>query len=333
MSHYSDCVHVDSPNIPLICQPEDDHSIFGQFIPNKPDGGMVEDIGPFSSKDMYLPNFTLRTFEGRIPRDAVFYDQHGSGTGMLGSCIFFKGRIQTELPGDNHRVVSFNGSQNFKFDPENELRHVCKADTELNFLHISITSRFFHQLLPDNERWADHLKTKIEKRQRIIGKNFAAITLAQQKALANIFETPLTGKLGYMMIETSVIQIILLQLYLLFHCEEAYKEPGMSKRDAEIAQELKEYLNKTYLENHTISDLAQYFGTNTNKLMNVFRKVFGKSIFEYISEQRMEHAFRLLRDDGLLVTEVSRNVGYKNPNHFSTAFKKKFGINPSVFRN
>jgi AraC-like DNA-binding protein len=47
----------------------------------------------------------------------------------------------------------------------------------------------------------------------------------------------------------------------------------------------------------------------------------------------MEHAFRLLRDDGLLVTEVSRNVGYKNPNHFSTAFKKKFGINPSVFRN
>ena len=333
MSHYNHHVHVDSPNIPLICQPADDHSLFGQFIPNSPEGGLLEELGPFSSRDMYLPNFTLRTFEGKVPRDAVFYDHNGTGTGMLGSCIFFKGRIQTELPGDNDSVVSFNGSQNFKFDPDNELRHVCKADTELNFLHISITQRFFNQLLPDNERWADHLKTKIEKRQRIIGKKFAAITLPQQKALANIFETPLTGKLGYMMIETSVIQIILLQLYLLFHCEEAYKEPGMTKRDVEIAQELKEYLNKTYLENHTIADLAQHFGTNTNKLMNLFRKVFGKSIFEYISEQRMEHAFRLLRDDGLLVTEVSRNVGYKNPNHFSTAFKKKFGINPSVFRN
>jgi AraC family transcriptional regulator, transcriptional activator of the genes for pyochelin and ferripyochelin receptors len=32
------------------------------------------------------------------------------------------------------------------------------------------------------------------------------------------------------------------------------------------------------------------------------------------------------------VREVSREVGYKNPHHFSTAFKKKFGLNPVLLR-
>ncbi|HEX8037697.1 MAG TPA: AraC family transcriptional regulator, partial [Chryseosolibacter sp.] len=77
---------------------------------------------------------------------------------------------------------------------------------------------------------------------------------------------------------------------------------------------------------------AQKFGTNTNKLLNLFKKVFGKSIFEYIVEQRMDHARKLLREEGMPVAEVSRHLGYKNPNHFSTAFKKRVGVNPSVYR-
>jgi AraC-like DNA-binding protein len=28
--------------------------------------------------------------------------------------------------------------------------------------------------------------------------------------------------------------------------------------------------------------------------------------------------------------EISDKIGYKNPQHFSTAFKKKFGISPSA---
>jgi AraC family transcriptional activator of pyochelin receptor len=83
------------------------------------------------------------------------------------------------------------------------------------------------------------------------------------------------------------------------------------------------------LEDHCLSTLAKQFGTNTNKLMTLFKKVFGKSIFEFIGEQRMDHAMSLLRDGGYMVVEVARTIGYKNPNHFSSAFKRRFGINPS----
>ncbi|NML68572.1 helix-turn-helix transcriptional regulator [Chryseobacterium sp. RP-3-3] len=33
------------------------------------------------------------------------------------------------------------------------------------------------------------------------------------------------------------------------------------------------------------------------------------------------------------ISEVSDVVGYKNPRHFSTAFKKKFGIVPSPLKS
>lgn len=322
-------ITVDSPNIPLIAEQENG-SPFGQFIPLQCEelGSL---LGPVKSQDMFLPNFTLRAFEGKMPTDVVFYDQQGRGLDMLGSCIFLKGKVKTFLPDGEVDIVSYNGSHNFKFDPNNEFRHLCQADTELNFIHISYTPQFFHQLLPENEPWAEKLKTKIEKKERLVGDHFAAISLAQEQALANIFSTPLTGKLGYMMIETSIIQLILLQMYSLFHKEEAFRQPAANKRDTELIQELKHYLNSTYLDDHSISALAQRFGTNTNKLMTLFKKMFGKSIFEYITDQRMEHARRLLREEGLLVTEVSRNIGYKNPNHFSTAFKKRFGVQPTSF--
>ena len=62
--------------------------------------------------------------------------------------------------------------------------------------------------------------------------------------------------------------------------------------------------------------------------MSLFKKVFGKSIFEFIAEQRMDHAMQLLQEHGLTITEVARTVGYKNPNLFSAAFMRRYGVKP-----
>ena len=66
--------------------------------------------------------------------------------------------------------------------------------------------------------------------------------------------------------------------------------------------------------------------------MSVFRAVEGKSIFEYISDLRMQHAVHLLQDEDVKVLQVARTLGYKNPNHFSTAFKRIYGVVPTEFR-
>ena len=107
----------------------------------------------------------------------------------------------------------------------------------------------------------------------------------------------------------------------------------MTKRELEVMHELKDYISKKFLEDHSLHCLAKIAGMNTNKLMNLFKKIFGQSIFEFIGQLRMDHAKELLYEGDLMITEIARTVGYKNPNHFSSAFKKRFGFNPSAVRN
>lgn len=331
MSFLMNSTIVNNPNIPIISAGQPATVPFGKFIP-APHGNdesfdyAVKDVKVY---DMYLPNFSLRVFDGKIMDNIIFSNQNGEGIDLLGSCLFLRGNVKSTLPGQTDGPSSYNWSQNFKYDPNNEYIHSCEADTDLHFIHLSYTSEYFNQFLPDDQRWAEMLKSRIRRRERIIGDHFSAITLAQQRALKNILNCPLEGKLGYLMIETSIIQILLIQMHSLFYKEEAFKQPVARRRDLEIIQELKEYLMTTFLEDHCLRTLAKQFGTNTNKLMSLFKKVFGRSIFEFIGELRMDHAMELLRDHGLLVTEVARTVGYKNPNHFSCAFKKKYGISPS----
>ena len=322
---------INNPNIQLLSAAQATSIPMGKFlpVPNGNDEAFEHAVTNVKVHDMYLPNFSLRMFEGRIVDNAVFCNQHGEGTDLLGSCLFLKGTVKSTLPGQTDGPLSSNWSQNFKYDPNNEYLHSCLADTDLHFIHLSYTSEYFNEFLPDDQHWADMLKSRIRRKERIIGDHFSAITLAQQQALKNILNCPLEGKLGYMMIETSIIQILLIHLHSLFYKEEAFKQPVANRRDVEIIQQLKDYLTKTFLEDHCLPTLARQFGTNTNKLMSLFKKVFGRSIFEFIGELRMDHAMELLRDHGLLVTEVARTVGYKNPNHFSCAFKRKYGISPS----
>ncbi len=110
-------------------------------------------------------------------------------------------------------------------------------------------------------------------------------------------------------------------------------QPKISKRDRELIEGVRVYLTKTFLEAHTMNNLAREFGTNTHKLMTLFKKTFNTSIFDYLNTLRMAHAKRMLEEQGCYVSEVARELGYKNPHHFTVAFKRRFGICPSLLKS
>jgi AraC-like DNA-binding protein len=326
-------ITVDNPNIPVLDANVVSDTPYGRLTATKSEPSFDPSLAEIKMSDMYLPNVSLRSIEGKFSENALFYNQRALGTELLGSCVFYKGRIQSYLKDSTDYIESFNHSHNFKYDPSNEFRHFVKGNSELHFIHFSYTTDFLSQFLPENEEWSDVLKSRLVTRERVVGKKFAAISTAQEQALRNILDCPLDGKLGYMLIETSVVQVILLQMYALFNPEAEIKPKATNKRDMEVIYSVKEYLTKKFLDDHSLQNLAKEFGTNTNKLMSLFKKTFGKSIFEFIGEMRMDHAMKLLCDERLLVTEVAGTLGYKNPNHFSSAFKRKFGICPSGFKS
>jgi AraC-like DNA-binding protein len=74
-------------------------------------------------------------------------------------------------------------------------------------------------------------------------------------------------------------------------------------------------------------------GMNRTKLMSGFKDLFGTTIYSYVADLRMERAKELLiREPLLKIADIARRVGFKNPNNFSAAFKKKFGYSPNTLR-
>lgn len=69
-------------------------------------------------------------------------------------------------------------------------------------------------------------------------------------------------------------------------------------------------------------------GINEYDLKKGFKEQFGRTVFGYLGEQRMSLAYELLKTKTQTIGEISSVVGYKNPQHFSSAFKKRFGLSP-----
>lgn len=105
---------------------------------------------------------------------------------------------------------------------------------------------------------------------------------------------------------------------------------GFSHQDVSRFNELKEYLKGKFTEEHSIAGLAKHFGLNECKLKKGFKALFGHTVFGYITDLKMQKARQMLQD-GYPVSEVSDVLGYGYPQHFSKAFKNKFGVSPSQY--
>ena len=103
-------------------------------------------------------------------------------------------------------------------------------------------------------------------------------------------------------------------------------------QDYEKAFQVKDYLISDLTNAPTIQFLVDEFGLSASKLKDLIKQVFGKTIYKYFQEYRMEKARNLLSTKDLNVSEVGYEIGYSNLSHFSDAFRKQFGILPKQYK-
>lgn len=78
--------------------------------------------------------------------------------------------------------------------------------------------------------------------------------------------------------------------------------------------------------------LATMVGTNECTLKAAFKREFNMTVFQFLFEYRMAMAERYLLDTDLSIAEVGMMLGYDHQSHFSTAFRRRYGISPTAFR-
>ncbi len=60
--------------------------------------------------------------------------------------------------------------------------------------------------------------------------------------------------------------------------------------------------------------------------------MFNTTIFDYLAGHRLELARHDILEGKKTATEIAFELGYASPQHFSKAFKQKFGIPPKHYK-
>lgn len=66
--------------------------------------------------------------------------------------------------------------------------------------------------------------------------------------------------------------------------------------------------------------------------LRLFRQAYGYSPHQYIQQQRIEKARRLLARTSTPVSEVADLLGFANSQSFSRLFAQRMGVSPSGYR-
>ena len=82
----------------------------------------------------------------------------------------------------------------------------------------------------------------------------------------------------------------------------------------------------------TLAELAQIAALSPNHLLRTFKQLFGQTPHQFIVNQRLEEAQRLLRDSDYSITEICFAVGFESLGTFSALFSRRIGLSPSEFR-
>jgi AraC-like DNA-binding protein len=109
-----------------------------------------------------------------------------------------------------------------------------------------------------------------------------------------------------------------------------YETPNVSKDP--IYQKTIDYIHNHYQSDICLTQIASYAGMNKSALCRYFKRIAGKSIFDYINELRISYTCKLIANTDIRISSIAYDSGFKNISHFNNQFKQIMGYPPSQYK-
>lgn len=211
----------------------------------------------------------------------------------------------------------------FVFRPD-EIHFAKIVDKKVHkFLNIFIPTDFFDEIFLNS----DEIKEFLEHKER---GNLICPPLELKEKLIGDTEK-ITEKLKE---DTLIFNIDIFSrvLNLLLMISKHYKNTAQTI--AEIPQCVKntlDFLSKNFGNKISLSLLAKENYCSVAYLSKIFKKHTGYTVYEQITNLRIENAKKLLRE-GKSVTAVTFECGFSDCSHFIKTFKKFTGLTPYQYK-
>lgn len=146
---------------------------------------------------------------------------------------------------------------------------------------------------------------------------------------SELYRVPSPIRRGYICVK--VLELLLILTELDTKNDTAKRSYFPAAQIATIKQ-IHAFLVEHYNEHYTIDELSKRFDISPTVMKKCFRGVYGDSVYAYMKRYRLQVAERLLKETRATVGEIALQVGYQNPNKFTSAFCAQYGIPPTAYR-
>jgi AraC-like DNA-binding protein len=287
---------------------------------NGPNGGSL------AFTDYFLDGFQLGHMSGRLtePLKAEL-SVHQPWIGML---YQFDGNLHSKACA--RRPLSLGPHrQNIVGDETTRNHYTFQPHAgQYQLFSVHLTHDCFQKLIGSNAEWLGvHERWLNRPDPFVMLPEGLLATPVAQVAIQQIVNCPYSGPLKKMFLEARFLDLFIAQQE-----EFARVVTRLSTPERDLFYGIRQYLDEHYANPPSLLELARQFGTNDFKLKKGFRQLFDTTVFGYVAERRLTVAQQLLTLTDQPVQEIAESVGFSNPAHFATAFKRKFGVAPSQVR-
>jgi AraC-like DNA-binding protein len=262
-------------------------------------------------------NFTLDT-------DLELLREKGETRGF--SLSFNQVEMQKEVGYRQHIIADKRPFRNdiFLTDTRDNAFLRISAGSTVKRLLILCSHEMAEQYLPE-ELFA---KLAAFARENSVADNPLFISLPHRTMLKEIFEIKDNDALNQIKRLSGIIHLVEKFLYSFLRQEQAALPRTVKKNDLESMQRIEQILSSRLEGFPSLEFLAHEVFMSTSKLKNLFKQVYGHTLYDYYNKSRLQRAKELLVTGQCSIKQAGSEIGFSNLSHFAKAFRKEFGILP-----
>ena len=155
---------------------------------------------------------------------------------------------------------------------------------------------------------------------------------ALRRLVARFVKNNAERQTGYELRNWAMIYEIMDVMYRNFRIEDSEARNMRAHRYTARMAEISRIISEDYQEDLTLSSLAGRVHLSAPYLSKFFEKQFGVSFLTYLTRVRLNHAVEQLLKGDDTIEMVSADAGFPNSHAFVQAFRKEYGVLPSVYR-